>query len=288
MAYRSWKRAWAGHLALARISNSPTVISNTLAGAALASGQWLDGRLALVTLAMVLFYTAGMYLNDLCDYTLDCSERPERPLPQGLVSRQQACTIMILLFTGGSALLWGVGPESFLSGLLLIALIILYDRWHKQNPFSPLCMALCRILVYITAFLAYTTVVSTSLIVLCGLLLLYVVGLTMIAKVERIPQMISRSSLAMLLAPVLYFMFMAPTGVALLFALLFSSWMSYSIFLIYHGTTRQTRHSVAYLIAGIALFDGNVLVRAGNLWGALLALSAFGLTLYLQRYVRGT
>jgi electron transfer flavoprotein beta subunit len=39
---------------------------------------------------MVFFYTAGMFLNDLCDHAIDCHELPERPLPSGLVSRAEA------------------------------------------------------------------------------------------------------------------------------------------------------------------------------------------------------
>ena len=78
-----WSRRLYGHLSLARVSNSPTVVTNVLAGAALAGGQGAPA--ALLALAMVLFYTAGMYLNDLCDLARDRRERPERPLPSGLI-----------------------------------------------------------------------------------------------------------------------------------------------------------------------------------------------------------
>ena len=63
-----WARATA-HLSLARISNAPTVVSNVLAGVALASviAPVTVGGTALLAVAMVLYYTAGMYLNDLFD-----------------------------------------------------------------------------------------------------------------------------------------------------------------------------------------------------------------------------
>src|SRR5437764_8560472 len=91
----TWQQSFYGYLTLARISNSPTVISNTLAGAALAGVLRPDGKTSLIAIAMVLFYTAGMYLNDLLDYGIDCRERPERPLPTGSVSRPTA-TIIVL------------------------------------------------------------------------------------------------------------------------------------------------------------------------------------------------
>ena len=42
------------------------------------------------------------------------------------------------------------------------------------------------------------------------------------------------------------------------------------------------------LLAGISLLDGLVLAASGSLIGIVFALVAFGLTLSLQRYVRGT
>src|SRR6266568_2469426 len=130
----TWQQSFYGYLALARISNGPTVISNTLAGAALAGALRPDGKMGFIAIAMVLFYTAGMYLNDLLDYAIDCRERAERPLPAGIVSRSTAAAVVIVLLGSGSMLLWSVGPRPFLSGLVLIALIICYDRWHKSNP----------------------------------------------------------------------------------------------------------------------------------------------------------
>ena len=79
----------SAHLALARVSNAPTVVSNVLAGVALASvvaPVTVSGTF-LLAVALVLYYTAGMYLNDLFDLELDRRERPERPLPSGRVSR---------------------------------------------------------------------------------------------------------------------------------------------------------------------------------------------------------
>ena len=67
----TWPERARGYLALARISNSPTVVSDALAGAALAGALWPDSRVVAVAVAMVLFYTAGMFLNDVCDLAID-------------------------------------------------------------------------------------------------------------------------------------------------------------------------------------------------------------------------
>jgi len=289
--YRSWRKALYGYLALARISNSPTVVSNTLAGGALAGALWPDGKLGLIAIAMVLFYTAGMYLNDLMDYAVDCRERPERPLPAGIVSRSAAVAVALTLFGCGSLLLWSVGLRPFLSGLVLIALIICYDRWHKSNPLSPLLMALCRLMVYITAFLAFSIQSLSTLLIPGSLLVLYVIGLTYIAKTENKPSMTNVSIVATLFLPTVYFtarQLQQVQWVTLPLILFFTIWVAYSVSFAFRSPKRQVGRTVGQLIAGISLLDALVLATAGSLFGVLLALAAFGLTLSLQRYVRGT
>jgi 4-hydroxybenzoate polyprenyltransferase len=90
-----------------------------------------------------------------------------------------------------------------------------------------------------------------------------------------------------LFLPAVYFV-ARPSLFSLLFALLFTAWVVYSIFFIYEAPKRQVGRAVGQLIAGIALLDSLVLVVSENYHGLLLALVAFGLTLFLQRYVKGT
>ncbi len=289
--YRSWRKALYGYLALARISNSPTVVSNTLAGGALAGALWPDGKLGLIAIVMVLFYMAGMYLNDLMDYAVDCRERPERPLPAGIVSPSAAVAVALTLFGCGSLLLWSVGPHPFLSGLVLIALIICYDRWHKSNPLSPLLMALCRLMVYITAFLAFSVQSLSTLLIPGSLLVLYVIGLTYIAKTENKPSMTNVSIVATLFLPTVYFtarQLQQVQWVTLPLILFFTIWVAYSVSFAFRSPKRQVGRTVGQLIAGISLLDALVLAASGSLPGTLLALLSFAFTLYLQRYVRGT
>src|SRR6266566_4089208 len=286
--YRSWRKALYGYLALARISNSPTVVSNTLAGGALAGTLWPDGKLGLIAIAMVLFYTAGMYLNDLMDYAVDCRERPERPLPAGIVSRSAAVAVALALFGCGSLLLWSVGPHPFLSGLVLITLIICYDRWHKSNPLSPLLMALCRLMVYITPFLAYSVQSLSALLLPGSLLVLYVIGLTYIAKTDNKPRMTSIGLVTTLFLPTVYWAGRQLEWSTLPLILFFTIWVAYSVSFTFRSPKRQIGRTVGQLIAGIALLDGLVLGATGSSLGVALALLAFGLTLFLQRYVRGT
>lgn len=92
------------YLRLGRVSNLPTVWSNVLAGAALAGVIPGPGRLALLGLAMTLFYVGGMFLNDAFDRAIDARERPERPIPAGLVSAREVFAIGFGLLGAGLGL----------------------------------------------------------------------------------------------------------------------------------------------------------------------------------------
>jgi hypothetical protein len=277
-----------GYLALARISNSPTVVSDALAGAALAGALWPNATVIAVAAAMVLFYTAGMVLNDVCDYAIDQVQRPERPLPSGVVSRSEAIVAVVALFVVGSALLWSAGTAPFLSGLVLIGVIVVYDLWHKTNPISPAIMAAARALVYITAGLAVAGTLSNQLLLWAGLLFAFVVGLTAIAKAEAGSGLAGYWPVALLALPAIVFIATVPPGVGWLLLLLFAAWTAYAASFVYRSVGRSIGRAVGYLIAGISLLDALALAVAGSSIGIAIALAAWGLTLFLQRYIKGT
>jgi hypothetical protein len=284
---RAWRKTIKGHLALARISNSPTVLSNTLAGVVLANARWFDGRTGLVAIAMVLFYTAGMYLNDLLDYAHDCRDKPERPLPAGKVSRVAATIGVLTFFCGGCLLLGYACLRPFLCGLLLITLIIFYDQWHKHNPFSLLLMALCRGMVYVTAFLSFNFSSLFDLLIPLCLLVSYVLGLSAFARQEDEKGQIRNMVLVVLLLLPEVYSLAHFSPLSLLMGLFFTVWVLYSISFAFRAK-HWREQTVGQLIAGIALLDGLIMAVAGCASGIVLALGAFGLTLYLQRYVKGT
>ncbi len=276
-----------GHLAMARISNSPTVVTNVLAGAAIAGAFSLDNLQALVLLsiALIAFYTAGMYLNDLCDYEIDLKERSERPLVTGAVSKNEAWTVTIALFAIGLGLLISVKPSLLISGIILTGLIVLYDVWHKGNVISPLIMGANRFMVYVIAYLAFAPSLSLGLIIPAGLLWAYILGVTLIAKSENSGNFTQYSPMLVLLAPALYALFDL-SSIAIVMIIAFVIWVIYSATFIYQHN--KIKHAIGFLLAGICLLDGLVLASLAGWVGALFAIPGFALTLYLQQYVKGT
>ncbi len=140
---------WTGWLQLLRVPNLPTVPGDPLVGlvlAAAAAGQAVSAHQAgAVALASLFLYMAGLTLNDLHDLPDDRLHRPERPLPRAAVSLRSAWQAFVLLAALGVAAAASAGPRTALAGVLLLALICLYNLHAKARP-GPAClvMGLCR------------------------------------------------------------------------------------------------------------------------------------------------
>ena len=98
-------------MTLGRVSNLPTVWTNTLAAALLASSAGamappssLVWVLLLITLS--LLYLAGMLLNDLLDADWDQQHHNPRPITLGLASRQHVglATALLLILAAAAVL----------------------------------------------------------------------------------------------------------------------------------------------------------------------------------------
>ena len=188
--YSKPKTGWtvSTALTLGRVSNLPTIWTNALAGIVLAGGSLASHQSVQLVIAMSLAYIGGMFLNDAFDRRIDTIQRPERPIPAGLVSSRD-------VFITGFAMLFLMVLLVYLSSkgslaatvaaVLLAALIVLYNCWHKTNPVSPLIMGLCRMMVYICCGLAVSGQISNHLIIGATVTLGYLIGLTYTAKQEN-------------------------------------------------------------------------------------------------------
>ena len=277
-------------LKLGRVSNLPTVWTNTLAGAVLAGAGALGPRFAVALVAFSLFYTGGMFLNDAFDARIDAAERPERPIPSGHAGVREVFGWGFGLMAAGAALLFFTSLYAGVAGLTLAAAITYYDWNHKQNPLSPVVMGACRVLVYGGAALCYTTVLPLPVWIGANLMLCYLIGLTYVAKQENLARVGNLWPLLFLAAPAVYGGWLAAQhGLAVaLFWLLFCGWTLVALWFLRRRRRGDIPRAVVSLIAGISLLDALLIAAAGALPLAALALAAFAVTLFLQRYVSGT
>ena len=290
----SWNAKTA--LQLGRVSNLPTVWSNTLAGAALAGGNPLNGNLLIMMFAMSLAYIGGMFLNDAFDRKIDAKERPERPIPAKQVKAAEVFAAGFTLLAG-SVMFAAIAAMSWGHNLLLVALlsialcgaIVLYDMWHKDNPISPLIMGICRVLVLLVAGFSATD--SPSVVLYYGALamLLYLAGLTYTAKQENLGEVKNLWPLALLAAPLIYGLLKSTTDFQVIPATaILALWTGYALYFVRRRNKGDIPKAVVSMIAGISIVDALLISTVSSLPIAALALMAFGLTLFLQRYIAGT
>lgn len=284
-------------LKLGRVSNLPTVWTNTLAGSVLVGTRDFGPELVVMLLAFSLFYAGGMFLNDAFDAEFDAVERPERPIPSGQISRREVFRCGFGLMAAGIALLAWLGfafePRTglwpALGGLALAGVITFYDWNHKKNPLSPVVMGLCRALVYVGAGLCYTVELPSGLWIGAVLMLCYLIGLTTIAKQENLGKVENLWPLLFLAAPVLYGAWLvAVHGMVVLFWLLFCGWLLVALWFLRRRGRGDIPRAVVSLIAGISLLDAVLIAGSGSTTLAVLALAGFGITLFFQRYISGT
>lgn len=276
-------------LRLGRVSNLPTIWTNVMAATAIAGGDPLDWHTASVLLAMTMFYIGGMYLNDAFDREIDARERPTRPIPRGEIAPRPVFAVGFGLLVAGMALMTTFGPAAFVAGVGLSAAIISYDFYHKQNPFSPVLMGLCRLLVYVGAALASIGAVPGAIWSAGIAMAAHVIGLTYAAKQEGLDRIDRLWPLVFLLIPlVLAMAALANAPWTLVFWLLLAAadWRALDK-LRRRSTPEAVPSGISMMIAAISLVDG-VFAVPYSLPVAILAVGAFAATYFAQRLVRGT
>ena len=288
MTWRTW-------LKLGRVSNLPTVWSNGLAGWALSGSALEAGALALLLIALSLFYVAGMYLNDAFDARVDARERAERPIPMGEAGQGTVFALGFAMLALGALIAFALGPGAGLAGLALAGTVVLYDWLHKRTALSPLLMGACRGLSYVTAAYAAGGT-SGALWVGAAGLFCHVVGLTYAARQEAYDRIGAAWPLAVMAVPVGVgavllavadaTMLEGMVAVALLAA--YVIWSGWALSLLFRRRPGDVPRAVVSLIAAVSLYDAVLIAGTGGGWLALPAVAAFAATLLLQRIVPGT
>jgi 4-hydroxybenzoate polyprenyltransferase len=143
-----------------RPANVVTAVADVLAGMAIAGyfiglapgsfGWGIGPQISLLPVILLCISTIGLYsggiiLNDVFDAELDAKERPERPIPSGLISKKAATIFGAVFFFIGifAAGLYSSGAQ-YLAAAIMISCLV-YDKYLKYHSiFGPLNMGLCR------------------------------------------------------------------------------------------------------------------------------------------------
>jgi 4-hydroxybenzoate polyprenyltransferase len=244
-------------LLLGRVSNLPTVWSNCLAGWWLGGGGNF-GKLPFLVLGVTMLYVGGMYLNDAFDAEFDRQNRPERPVPSGVMALKDVWKLGVLWLVLGEGCLACLGPVTGGLGLALVFCIVVYDALHKLFTFSPVLMGICRFFVYVLASSAGARGV-TGWAVWCGSALgAYVVGLSGLARKESIRGRAPRWPVFLLGLPILLALLINDgiyRGGALLRSAVLALWILYCLRAAFWTNNVNIGRTVSGLLAGIVIVD---------------------------------
>ncbi|HSN09727.1 MAG TPA: UbiA-like protein EboC [Hanamia sp.] len=180
-----------GFLQLMRPANIITSVADVLAGIAI-SGYLANSNFSqnyifpilLLIISTIGLYGGGVVFNDVFDAELDKIERPERPIPKGIISIKEASFLGIILLAAG---IIAAAMVSLLSGLLALSIAVAsltYDKWSKHNAFAgPLNMGLCRGL---NLLLGISIIISSVYVwwFLAIVPVIYIAAITMVSRGE--------------------------------------------------------------------------------------------------------
>jgi 4-hydroxybenzoate polyprenyltransferase len=177
---------------LLRLPNVFTALADIGLGifAAGLSVSWVAA--ALISVASAALYCGGMVWNDYFDLDQDRHERPFRPLPSGEITPGGAARLGTVLLAAGWLCAAVTGrfsvpfdPEPAIIAALLVAAILLYDRWLKRSLVGPVGMGSCRFLnVLLGCSIAGAVIPCGLRIHLAAVVGLYIVGVTWFARAE--------------------------------------------------------------------------------------------------------
>lgn len=133
-----------------RPANMVTAVADILAGIAI-SGILINSVatpwfvILCLCLSTACLYGGGIVFNDVFDAELDKIERPERAIPNGVISLANATVLGSALLISGIIL---ASITSLTSGLLAFGVscfALIYNKFGKHHAFfGPLTMGICR------------------------------------------------------------------------------------------------------------------------------------------------
>lgn len=170
-------------LKLIRLPNVFTAACNSLAGAfcvGIGFDRWRD--LTLLALASMSLYAAGILLNDLFDLDEDRRDRPQRPLPSGVVPVRLAAAFACLLSLAGCLAAAAISPQVGCVALFLLSAVVGYDGALKRTFAGPWVMGLCRGL-NLALGLAIAPLQIWAFCAIAGYTV-YIAGITYISRLE--------------------------------------------------------------------------------------------------------
>lgn len=285
-------------LKLARPANLVTAVADILAGIAI-SGillttalDWeLSKAILLLSLSTIGLYGGGIVFNDVFDIKIDRIERPERPLPRGLISLQSAAIYGILLLGMGIIAAFLVNQTAGIVAILISISALVYDKWGKNTKWlGPPNMGLCRGFNLLLGVSILPEMV-VELWYLALIPIIYISAITMISRGEvsgssRTPLQVAAFLYALVISMIVTFSYYKSTMLtAIIFLLLFA----YFIFkplrkAIAEPSALFIRTSVKAGVIALILMNASWAAAAGSFPLAIIITALLPFSMWLSKH----
>lgn len=280
-----------------RPANIVTSVADVLAGIAISgllkSQLFQTGfitNILLLCLSTIGLYGGGVVFNDVFDAALDRKERPERPIPSGVISVREASLL------GGSLLFGGILAaflSNYISGIIAFLTSIaalVYNRWSKhQAAIGPLNMGLCRGLNLLLGI----SILPPALYSWWGLAtipIIYIASITMISRGEvhggsRTILYLACFLYSLVIGFILYFSFRKGTILYSLIFLLPFAWMIFTplIKAIKEPVGRNIGKAVKAGVISLILMNAAWAAAFGAIYAAILIVLLLPLSMKLGK-----
>jgi 4-hydroxybenzoate polyprenyltransferase len=287
----------SGYLRLMRPANIVTSIADVLAGVAI-SGYFVNQAnqiqhlvpVLLLCLSTVGLYGGGVVFNDVFDAELDRVERPERPIPSGLISKKEATALGTTLLSAGIILAFFVSTIAGVLAFCIMVSALVYDKAGKHHRLlGPVNMGLCRGLNLLLGISIIPLALHGQWL-LAVIPIIYIASITMISRGEvhggsKVTLYTASLLYAVVLMAILYFSFLKGNLLFTLVFLLPFAWMIFKPLLtaIEEPVGKNIGKAVKAGVLALILMNAAWAAAFGALYLAIVIVILLPLSLKLAR-----
>jgi len=289
-----------GYIRLTRPANLVTAVADIWAGFSIAglffafsavtfNQDIIISALALIT-ASICLYAGGVVLNDVFDYKLDKVERPERPIPSGIVPLKKASLLGGILLFLGCIFSFLVSIHTGIIAVMLSVFILTYDSFSKHSVWlGPLNMGICRGLNLMLG--ASILGINEHFFFLMLIPIVYIAAITLISQGE----VNGNNKKMILIAGAMYslvFIFLISLyqwySFKLLFALPFMGLLGYSIFptLLHaykNNEPQNIKKAVKSGVISLIILNASIASGFSYWWIGILLVALLPVSLFLAK-----
>jgi geranylgeranylglycerol-phosphate geranylgeranyltransferase len=175
-----------GFLALIRFpATATTTVLMAFLAICNAAGSIVPGPVVLAALSYFCVSSAGFAINDYYDFDIDLINKPYRPIPAGLISRQVALGLFALAMAGSIVLALMVNRSFAIVTITNSIMVSAYSAFLKRRGglLANVIMGIYVALLVLSGELALGSP-SSEIIVVCVSLSVYMIGNQIVMCVE--------------------------------------------------------------------------------------------------------